>query len=77
MRLKELLPIIDCSIVRVYEKREHRISTYIIMLNPKKNKGYISDDLLNREVDSISIGYNQSYAIRIFVREKKEEEENG
>lgn len=47
------------------------------MMNPKKNKGYISDDLLNREVDSISIGYNQSFTFRVFVREKKEEEENG
>lgn len=40
-------------------------------MNPKKNKGYISDDLLNREVDSISIGYNQSFTFRVFVREKK------
>ena len=76
MRLKELLPFIDCSIVNVYEKRKHRPSTFITTMNQKKNKGYISDDLLNREVDSISIVYKQSFTIRVFVREKKEEEEN-
>lgn len=77
MILKELIPFIDCSIVHVYEKRKHRLPTFITMMNPKKNKGYISDDLLNREVDSISIGYKQSFTFRVFVREKKEEEENG
>nr|DAG19455.1 MAG TPA: hypothetical protein [Caudoviricetes sp.] len=30
--------------------------------------------LTHREVDSISIGYNQSFTFRVFVREKKEEE---
>lgn len=77
MMLKELIPFIDCSIVYVYEKRKYRLPTFITMMNPKKNKGYISDDLLNREVDSISIGYDQSFTFRVFVIEKKEEEENG
>lgn len=77
MMLKELVPFIDCSIVHVYEKRKYRPPTLITMMNPKKNKGYISDDLLNREVDSISIGYDQSFTFRVFVRGKKEEEENG
>lgn len=74
MRLKELLPFIDCSIVNVYEKGKHRPSIFITTMNPKKNKGYITDELLNREVDSISIGYNQSFTFRVFVREKKEGE---
>lgn len=75
MMLKELVPFIDCSIVHVYEKRKHRLPTFITMMNPKKNKGYISDDLLNREVDSISIGYNQSFTFRVFVKKEDEVEE--
>lgn len=71
MRLKELLPLIDCSIVNVYEKRKHRLPTFIVTINPKKDTGYISDDLLNREVHSTSIERNQLF--RVFVRDKKDE----
>lgn len=73
MRLKELLPFIDFSIVNVYEKRKHGPSTFITTMNPKKNKGYIADELLNREVDSISIGCNQLF--RVFVKKEDEAEE--
>lgn len=72
MKLIELLPLIDCSIVNVYEKREHRLPTFIVTINPKKDIGYISDDLLNNEVHSISIGRNQLF--RVFVRDKKDED---
>lgn len=76
MRLKELLPVIDCSNVNIYEKRKNRPSSFIITMNANKNKLYICDDLLNREVHSISSGCNQSF--RVFVIEKEdEEEENG
>lgn len=36
MKLIELLPLIDCSTVNVYEKREHRLPTFIVTINPKK-----------------------------------------
>lgn len=72
MRLKELLPLIECSNVNVYEKGKYRLSTFIATMNPKKNKGYIADELLNREFDSILIGCNQSF--RVFVRDEEIEE---
>lgn len=72
MKLIELLPLIDCSIVNVYEKREHRLPTFIVAINPKKDTGYISDDLLNKKIHSISIGSNQLF--RVFVRDKKDED---
>ena len=39
----------------------------------KKNKGCISDDLLDREIYSISISYNCKF--NICVRNKKDDEE--
>lgn len=73
MKLIELLPLIECSTVNVYEKRKYRPSRFIVLINPKKNKGCISYDLLDREIHSISISYNHDF--RIFVCDKKEDEE--
>lgn len=73
MKLKELLPLIECSTVNVYEKRKYRPSRFIALINPKKNKGCISDDLLDRDIYSISISYNHDF--RIFVCNKKDDEE--
>ena len=73
MKLIELLPLIECSTVNVYEKRKYRPSRFIVLINPKKNKGCISDDLLDREIHSISISYNHDF--RIFACDKKEDEE--
>lgn len=72
MKLIELLPLIECSTVNVYEKRKYRPSKFIVLINPKTNKGCISDDLLDREIYSISISYNHEF--RIFVCNKKDEE---
>lgn len=73
MKLIELLPLIECSTVNVYEKRRCGPSRFIVLINPKKNKGCISDDLLDREIYSISISYNHDF--RIFVCNKKGNEE--
>lgn len=73
MKLIELLPLIDCYTVNIYEKRKYRPSRFIALINPKKNKGCISDDLLDRDIYSISISYNHDF--RIFVCNKKDDEE--
>lgn len=73
MKLIELLPLIECSTVIICEKRKYKPSRSIVLINPKKNKGCISDDLLDKEIHSISIGYNHDF--RIFVCNKKEDEE--
>lgn len=73
MKLIELLPLIECSTVNVYEKRKYRASRFIVLINPKTNKGCISDDLLDREIYSISISYNHEF--RIFVCNKKDDKE--
>ena len=73
MKLIELLPLIECSTVNVYEKRRYGPPRFIVLINPKKNKGCISDDLLDREIYSISISYNHGF--RIFVCKKKDDEE--
>lgn len=73
MKLIELLPLIKCSEVNVYEKRRYGPPRFIVLINPKKNKGCISDDLLDREIYSISISYNHGF--RIFVCNKKDDEE--
>lgn len=73
MKLIELLPLIECSTVNVYEKRKYRPSRFIALINPKKNKGCISDDLLDREIYSISISCNRNFII--FVCDDKEDEE--
>lgn len=73
MKLIELLPLIDRSVVNVYEKRKYRPSIFIVTINPKKNKGCISDDLLDREICSISVAYDGRFVI--YVRNKKDDEE--
>lgn len=73
MKLIELLPLIERSTVNVYEKRRYGPPKFIVLINPKKNKGCISDDLLDREIYSISISYNCKF--NICVRNKKDDEE--
>lgn len=72
MELKELLPLIECSTVNVYEKRKYRPSRFIVLINPKTNKECISDDLLDREIHSISVMYGGR--LSIYVCNKKDEE---
>ena len=73
MKLIELLPLIECSTVNVYEKRRYGPPRFIVLINPKKIKGCISDDLLDREIYSISISYNRGF--NIYVCNKKDDEE--
>ena len=73
MKLIELLPLIENPTVNVYEKRRYGPPRFIVLINPKKNKGCISDDLLDRDIYSISISYNHDF--RIFVCNKKDDEE--
>ncbi|WP_407385180.1 hypothetical protein [Holdemanella porci] len=72
MKLIELLPLIECSTVNVYEKRRYGPPKFIVLINPKNNKGCISDDLLDREIYSISISCNRNF--RIYVCNKKDDE---
>lgn len=72
MKLIELLPLIEGYTVDLYEKRKHGPSRFIALINPKKNKEYISDDLLDREIYSISISCNRNF--RIYVCNKKDDE---
>lgn len=39
MKLIELLPLIERSTVNVYEKRRYGPPKFIVLINPKKNKG--------------------------------------
>ena len=55
------------------KKRKHRPSRFIALINPEKNKGHISDDLLDREIYSISKRCSSGF--RIYVCDKKEDEE--
>lgn len=73
MKLIELLPLIDCSTVNIYEKRRYRPSGFITTINPKKNKGYISNNLLDGEIYSISTNYNGTF--NVFIGNKKADEE--
>lgn len=73
MKLIELLPLIERSTVNVYEKRRYGPPKFIVLINPKKNKGCVSDDLLDREIYSISIGYSSKF--NICVCNKKDDEE--
>lgn len=73
MKLIELFPLIEWPKVNIYEKRKYMPSIFIASVNPKKNKGCISDDLLDRDIYSISISYNHDF--RIFVCNKKDDEE--
>jgi hypothetical protein len=73
MKLIELFPLIEWPKVNVYEKRKYMPSIFIASVNPKKNKECISNDLLDREIYSISISYNREF--NIYVRNKKDDEE--
>lgn len=73
MKLIELLPLIELHKVNVYEKRKYIPYEFIVSVNPKKNKECISNDLLDREIYSISISYNREF--NIYVRNKKDDEE--
>ena len=73
MKLIELLPLIEHSTVNVYEKRKYGPPRFIVLINPKKNKGCISDDLLDMDICSISVGYNSKF--NICVRNKKDDQE--
>lgn len=74
MTLKELLPLIECSTVNVYEKRRYGPPRFIVLINPKTNKRCISDDLLEREIYSISNSYNRGFQITL-CKEKEEDVE--
>lgn len=76
MKLIELLPLIECSTVNVYEKRRYGPARFIVLINPEKNKGYISDDLLEREIYSISNSYNRGFQITLCKEKDDEEKEN-
>lgn len=76
MTLKELLPLIECSTVNVYEKRRYGPPRFIVLINPKKTKGCISDDLLEREIYSISNSYNRGFQIMLCKEKDNEEKEN-
>lgn len=76
MKLIELLPLIENTTVNVYEKRSYGPPRFIVLINPKKNKGYISDDLLEREIYSISNSYNRGFQITLCKEKDDEEKEN-
>lgn len=73
MKLIELLPLIECPTVNIYEKRRYRPHRFIVLINPKKYKGCISDDLLDMDIHSISGGYGGKFII--YVCNKKDDEE--
>lgn len=73
MKLKELLPLIDYSTIQIYEKRQYMPSRFIVLMNPQTNKGYISNELLDREICSLSI--TDGYDFRIFVDDKKKDDD--
>lgn len=76
MKLIELLPLIERSTVNLYEKRKYGPPRFIVLINPKKNKGCISDDLLDREIYSISNNYNRGFQIILCKEKDDEEKEN-
>ena len=51
----------------------HLCAFWALPINPITNKGCISDDLLDREIYSISAGYNSKF--NIYVCNKKDDEE--
>ena len=73
MKLIELFPLIKQSAVDIYEKRKYKPSRFILSINPKTNKGCISDDLLDRGIYSISVAYGGRFII--YVCNKKDDEE--
>lgn len=76
MKLIELLPLIENTTVNVYEKRSYGPPRFIVLINPKKNKGCISDDLLEREIYSIYNSYNRGFQITLCKEKDDEEKEN-
>lgn len=70
---RKILTEIEWPKVNIYEKRKYMPSIFIASVNPKKNKECISNDLLDREIYSISISYNREF--NIYVRNKKDDEE--
>lgn len=73
MTLKELLPLIDETHVAIYEKKTFAYR-FIVIMNPRKDKGAISNKLLEREIYSISQNYNRGFQI-ILCKEKDDEVE--
>lgn len=71
MTLKELLPLIDEAHVAIYEKKTFAYR-FIVIMNPRKDKGAISNKLLEREIYSISHNYNCEFQI-ILCKEKDDE----
>lgn len=76
MKLIELLPLIENTTVNIYEKRSYGPPRFIVLINPKKNKGCISDNLLEREIYSISNSYNRGFQITLCKEKDDEEKEN-
>ena len=71
MKLIELLPLIDTPYVVIYEKTTI-FSRFIVTMNPRKDKGYVSDELLERVIDSIS--YDSNHGFKIFLCKEKDGE---
>ena len=70
MTLKELLPLIDETQVSIYEKKTVGCR-FILIMNPRKDKGSISHKLLEREIYSIS--YNYSHVFQIILCKEKDD----
>lgn len=76
MTLKELLPLINETQVAIYEKRPF-VYRLVVIMNPRKDKGCISNELLEREIYSISNNYNRGFQIMLCKEKDDEVEENG
>lgn len=75
MILKELLPLINETQVAIYEKRPFAYR-FVVIMNPRKDKGCISNELLEREIYSISYSYNRGFQITLCKEKDDEEKEN-
>lgn len=75
MTLKELLPLIDEAHVAIYEKKTVAYR-FVVIMNPRKDKGCISNKLLEREIYSISNNYNRGFRIMLCKENDDEVEEN-
>lgn len=73
MKLIELLPLINETHVAIYEKKTVAYR-FVVIMNPKKDKGCISNQLLEREIYSISNNYNRGFQITL-CKEKDEDVE--
>ena len=76
LRLKELLPLISETHVAIYEKKTVAYR-FVVIMNPRKDKGTISNKLLEREIYSISNNYNRGFQIMLCKEKDDEEKENG